>query len=289
MGQIAALTRGKEMSNISGPTIILISIVACAVLLVFVVLNYLQKKRKGVVLQLSKKIPRIQSLNQNYRFFDLPGNLPLHKYCNSKREYERAVLKEYLEEQISDNREYYFDLITKSNKNQKDHKRYLSSFEAIMKNDSLEDKQNYDKYSFFRETEAKICDSLMLRPVADLCVRITKSYVSPRGRNAYRSTEEFRFSDIIECYNASGQAKIFQQSAKYQRALMTDSLRYDIMKRDGFKCVICGATAKDGVKLHVDHIVPVSKGGKTVPDNLRTLCANCNLGKRAKYDPNGLN
>ena len=71
-----------------------------------------------------------------------------------------------------------------------------------------------------------------------------------------------------------------------QRRLITPSLRYDIMKRDGFRCVICGRGADDGVKLHVDHIKPVSKGGLSTPSNLRTLCQDCNLGKSAKYDPN---
>lgn len=70
---------------------------------------------------------------------------------------------------------------------------------------------------------------------------------------------------------------------------MNASLRYDILKRDGFKCTICGATQADGVKLHVDHIIPISKGGKTIPKNLRTLCDRCNFGKRDKYDPKGIN
>lgn len=69
-----------------------------------------------------------------------------------------------------------------------------------------------------------------------------------------------------------------------QRRLMTDSLRYDILVRDGFRCKICGASAADGVKLHVDHILPVSKGGKTVESNLRTLCERCNLGKSNKIE-----
>lgn len=70
---------------------------------------------------------------------------------------------------------------------------------------------------------------------------------------------------------------------------MTNSLRYDIMKRDGFRCRICGASQAQGAALHVDHIVPVSKGGKTIESNLRTLCDMCNLGKSDKYDPKGLN
>lgn len=70
-----------------------------------------------------------------------------------------------------------------------------------------------------------------------------------------------------------------------QRRLMTDSLRYDVMQRDGFRCVLCGATTKeDGVKLHVDHITPISKGGRTELSNLRTLCERCNLGKRDKIE-----
>lgn len=69
-----------------------------------------------------------------------------------------------------------------------------------------------------------------------------------------------------------------------QRRLMTDSLRYDILARDGFRCQICGITAAEGAKLHVDHIFPVSKGGKTEPNNLRTLCERCNLGKSDKIE-----
>lgn len=65
---------------------------------------------------------------------------------------------------------------------------------------------------------------------------------------------------------------------------MTASLRYDILERDGFKCILCGRTAlEDGIKLHVDHIQPIRHGGKTIPENLRTLCQDCNLGKGSKW------
>ena len=77
---------------------------------------------------------------------------------------------------------------------------------------------------------------------------------------------------------------------KRERLLMTESLRYDVMKRDGFRCCLCGASAKeDGIKLHVDHIFPVSKGGKTEMNNLRTLCNRCNMGKSNKFDEKGIN
>ena len=74
----------------------------------------------------------------------------------------------------------------------------------------------------------------------------------------------------------------YEYRVKSERAKMTDSLRYDVLKRDGFKCQICGASAQDGATLHVDHIIPVSKGGKTEMSNLQTLCDRCNLGKSNK-------
>lgn len=63
---------------------------------------------------------------------------------------------------------------------------------------------------------------------------------------------------------------------------MSVSLRYDILKRDHFKCSICGKGKEDGVKLEVDHIIPVSRGGKTEMSNLQTLCETCNRGKSNK-------
>jgi hypothetical protein len=58
--------------------------------------------------------------------------------------------------------------------------------------------------------------------------------------------------------------------------------RFAILKRDGYRCRICGRTAaEDGVKLEVDHKVPRSKGGADTEDNLWTLCFDCNRGKRA--------
>lgn len=69
-----------------------------------------------------------------------------------------------------------------------------------------------------------------------------------------------------------------------ERRIMTASMRYDVMRRDNFRCVLCGASAEDGVQLHVDHIVPLAKGGKTEISNLRTLCDRCNLGKGAKIE-----
>lgn len=76
---------------------------------------------------------------------------------------------------------------------------------------------------------------------------------------------------------------------KEQRARMTPKYKESIKRRDGYRCQICGKGLQDGVKLEVDHIKPVALGGTSDPGNLRTLCWECNHGKGAMYDPDGLN
>ena len=57
--------------------------------------------------------------------------------------------------------------------------------------------------------------------------------------------------------------------------------RFEIFERDQFTCQYCGQTPPS-VVLHVDHIYPVSQGGTDDPENLRTSCQSCNLGKSDK-------
>ncbi len=55
-------------------------------------------------------------------------------------------------------------------------------------------------------------------------------------------------------------------------------LRFKVFERDNFTCQYCGKHPPE-VILHLDHVYPVSKGGKDEIENLITSCADCNLGK----------
>ncbi len=136
---------------------------------------------------------------------------------------------------------------------------------------------NQMEENFIREMTANIKKNI---PV----FRIHFTYTSPKGKNSYTRSFELTGRQAQGYYKKIHQSDLYKESAKFQRSLMTPSLRYDVMKRDNFKCVLCGRKASDGVTLHVDHIIPVSKGGKTEKQNLRTLCDACNLGKGAKLE-----
>lgn len=64
------------------------------------------------------------------------------------------------------------------------------------------------------------------------------------------------------------------------RKPLSRKTRFEILKRDLFKCSYCGKNAEEG-KLHVDHVIPVALGGTNDIMNLVTACEVCNLGKKA--------
>lgn len=85
--------------------------------------------------------------------------------------------------------------------------------------------------------------------------------------------------------NSTLKAKTDQKIPKIEKSRTIPlSIRVKVLSRDNFRCVFCGKSpATDiGTKLHIDHIVPFSKGGQSTLDNLQTLCFECNIGKGNK-------
>ncbi len=70
---------------------------------------------------------------------------------------------------------------------------------------------------------------------------------------------------------------------KYACRSISNSKRYDVLRRDQFQCVLCGASGGES-KLEIDHFIPVSRGGSDDIDNLRCLCFKCNRGKHSKIE-----
>ena len=60
----------------------------------------------------------------------------------------------------------------------------------------------------------------------------------------------------------------------------SQSQKLKILKRDKYKCVVCGKGKKHGIELHADHIKPKSLGGKATLHNGQTLCAQHNFIKK---------
>jgi|SRR6056297_1210481 len=94
----------------------------------------------------------------------------------------------------------------------------------------------------------------------------------------FSNAPNYTFCKIFSEWWWKGKKKRINNS---KRKPVDSRLRHEVFKRDGYKCVECGATNMDKV-LHADHILPVSQGGKDELNNLQTLCEDCNLAKSNK-------
>jgi len=79
--------------------------------------------------------------------------------------------------------------------------------------------------------------------------------------------------------SASSDEPITSQEADSR--LIPTWVKQAVYKRDGGRCVICGAATQ----LHFDHDLPFTKGGAShLPENVRLLCARHNLAKGARIE-----
>ncbi len=143
----------------------------------------------------------------------------------------------------------------------------------------------------------RISDEELFKNLEDIWIRLGRQ---PRRKEMSKSNSRYSgsaydyrfktwnaalraFARYINVPENSTSGQVIPQESDGTRSPrgVSDRLRFRIMKRDHFKCQKCGRSpATDPtVILHVDHMKPWSKGGKTSEDNLETLCSKCNFGK----------
>ena len=93
-----------------------------------------------------------------------------------------------------------------------------------------------------------------------------------------REIRYWRFAPVQELGSTPGSDETVDFGLD-DRSKIGASLRWKILKRDSFRCQICGSSQEDDVTLHVDHKTSLFDGGTSEEENLWTLCEQCNLGK----------
>jgi len=117
------------------------------------------------------------------------------------------------------------------------------------------------------------------------CIRCYRE-VSKTKRSAKKKKKSIHRQKSLEKTILSKLKEFSRASKKNGDFYLTSEwrvLRYDFLRRQNGKCQCCGATAKDGKKMHVDHIKPRLLYPSLSLDinNLQLLCEDCNLGKGA--------
>lgn len=242
----------------------------------------------------SLAIRAIKELNSKYQFSSI---YPLiYKYCyDSTRNFEKVSCKDYLIYQFHLDTLSIRRIIKSRNNN------IIKEIDYKSKADLVKDKLgNFDvSIEDLNEEKLRNIESIVFN---DLIEKVNTDFYAEvhlyltRGRIHIvvdEKKESFDLNEIIDALKSIDSSKVIDGRRFYskevwgsiervERAKVSNELRQEIFERDGYTCVNCGSTEKES--LEIDHIKPISKGGKTEPGNLQTLCRNCNARKGNNID-----
>lgn len=254
------------------------------ILIYFIFINYIIKHQNDVILKCSSKIQKLIQINKSYNFKDIKTK----QYNIVEREFSRKSLvrvtaSSIIKYHIENNIDYFRNDIENAIYNINLLEDYNKEIESLTSYES----DNTSKYSIkkYKKIEKRVFDSLVHKKEDfQLSLNLKVYYSSNRGNVNESKYGHFSFEQLVNFYNEWQNGNKYEETKKQERKIMNDDIRYNVLKRDNYTCRICGATSKDGAKLHVDHIIPISEGGKTVMSNLQTLCDRCNIGKSNKTE-----
>ena len=244
----------------------------------------LENKKK--VLEFSSRLNLIREMNQKYCFEDIDCNQYYTVSVDTKLKLDNFNFDQYMGDLIYDYQDFFLSLIKKTERNRKQYELYakeiMQRFPRSIKADAEKCGLSED---VFIQIEKPLLEEESKKPVLKMSIHCKATYKSPKGRNTYKRDAEYSIEDISRLYKEVMKRDTRKAQMQRERSLVTPKLRYMVLQRDGRRCKICGRSEADGAKLHVDHIIPISKGGKTEMDNLQTLCDYCNIGKGNSYEP----
>ena len=255
-----------------------------AVVVLFILLAFL-----GVRFRLLR---RLRSTSEAYKklierntttsFHSLQAKYNIRRRYDSKAKLDRTTIQSVLEEELLNQLGAYENLASQLKENQVKWKDYLDYYTQLMN----EVVRTPNRWYLKRLERSLLKQKRLLQPVVDVEFLVLMTYTSPKGRNHYEKKNRLGTKEFLLQLQRSKEYLERVSTQEYlrakERSKMTTSMRFKILKRDQYRCQICGASQQDGAKMHIDHIVPVAKGGQTIESNLHVLCDRCNLGKGIK-------
>ena len=250
------------------------------------------KEYTNFVLEHSLAIKELKSINEQFEFSHVVISKISNSYDNENF-YETISPEDYLTYQLVYKKKEVVSEINKAESNSKLFQAYKVKVQNCVLNryDTEELPEDLER---LKKIEDKNFRSLIKRPVIDFYIDVILYQTLINGRRVDSKSERFEVEDILEIISRLNQKQgdfyldeeIWQAICRVERGRVSNKMRFSIYERDGHRCKKCGSR----YDLEIDHIFPVSKGGKSTYENLQTLCHDCNIKKsntieRGAIDP----
>lgn len=237
--------------------------------------------RDDKVKECSVRYKEVLNIDKKYNFIKIDYETKLEENEFSLKSFNDILAKQVVLYRIENNENNIREWIENAIVNKSIYKDYHEEIKSINSKTDIEliNKTGLSEEKF-NQIEKKLLDSII---VSDNVYNIRAHvivYLLKRNYDIERRKDRYvKFDELKSIYNEWKNSKKYNETTKKERKLMNYTLREEVLKRDGYKCCVCGKTKKNGVRLEIDHIIPVSKGGQSTISNLQTLCSSCNAKK----------
>ena len=252
----------------------------------FFLIRYLVNKPYNVFINNhSLSIKNLKRINNDYRILNYSDTYLSHEYDNENF-YNNISNVDYLIYQLQFiQRDVIQNIkIEKENLSRFDHYQKL-----VRKTCNLGqfdcDMGKLKKDKLLRFEEKRFNNLLHKRPMYySITVELYRTDI--KGKILEMKRDRFSSSEIQNYINQLNNRRgsyylnrdIWLSISRVERGKVSNKMRFAIYKRDGYRCKRCGRR-DNGTNLEIDHIIPISKGGKSDYYNLQTLCRRCNKEK----------
>ena len=266
------------------------AILTIAIIVLVVVISVRNAKYRNFVNEHCESIKQLKIINSKYQFISVPNMDMKHSYDNVNM-YNDISCADYLIYQLVFKRKQVEKCLDDTYENQSLFKGYRKEYNekclgSLKRYDVEELPKNVKK---LEKTEQKEILKLLKNPTIEFKITIRLTLTKINGDRVRSKTNTFNSDDIegfiedIKQKRGSYYANeyIWNAICRVERGKVSNKMRFTVYERDGWRCRKCGRRSND---LEVDHIYPISKGGKSTFDNLQTLCHRCNVKKGANIE-----
>ena len=258
--------------------IIVISIV------IFVHVEYIDFVKEHSLL-----LKKVIDINKKYCFNDIEEFHLIHYYDN-ELSYDKINERDYLVYELVFEKNEVKNAMSNVLENQNIYDFYkdeITSIKIFGEFDTEVTLKNADK---LLRIEKKLFNKLVKKPTIIFEIEVTLYLTNIEGRVLDEKSKTFdaiEIEDILvrledKTNDFYHDKEIWDSICLVERGKVSNRMRFAIYDRDNHRCKKCGRRTDN---LEIDHIIPISKGGKSTYDNLQTLCHWCNIEKSNKIEP----
>ncbi len=281
-------------------------LVAIIVIIIISIVNSYRKRREQFVRESSTALKSLMEINTKHSFLNVPC-FDMDVYYDNEDYYDTISPLDYLTYQLV----YKQKAIIKAVKDAAVNNARIIPYQTevascLLGNFSLdflsENQTGLEKllqkywltkdYNAICAVEKSLFNATVKRPVIAIHIQVCLYLTNIKGRQRDIKSATFNTPVILEAINKLQQKtngfysdpEVWHAICRVERGKVSNRMRFAVYNRDGNRCRKCGSTQN----LEVDHIFPISKGGKSTFDNLQTLCHRCNVAKGNFIEPDAV-